>query len=120
MFTFLLPMSFLDKFQAGARKAAIQATAFAKDSGSKLSNETRTFAQGFSLPGEAEKSAKILESFLGEYILYHFHLIILNGGSAISLLSAANPEHPESALNAIPKAVLQRARGKWFCQQVAA
>ena len=42
-----------------------QATAFAKDSSSKLSTETRTFAQGFSLPGEAEKSAKILESFLG-------------------------------------------------------
>lgn len=60
-------MSFLDKFQAGARKAAIQATAFAKDSSSKLSTETRTFAQGFSLPGEAEKSAKILESFLGAF-----------------------------------------------------
>lgn len=80
-------MSFLDKFRAGAQKAAIQATAFAKDSGSKLSTETRTFAQGFSLPGEAEKSAKILESFL------------------------ANPDQPESALNAIPKAVLARARG---------
>ena len=25
---------------------------------------------------------------------------------------AANPEQPESALNSIPKAVLQRARGK--------
>ncbi|KAG8710656.1 hypothetical protein FRC09_020993 [Ceratobasidium sp. 395] len=43
--------------------------------------------RGFSLPGEAEKAAKILESFL------------------------ANPDHPESALNSIPKAVLQRARG---------
>lgn len=63
-------MSFLDKFQAGARKAAIQATAFAKDSSSKLSTETRTFAQGFSLPGEAEKSAKILESFLGAFAFW--------------------------------------------------
>jgi len=70
---FPIYMSLLNKFQEGARKAAIQATAFAKDSGSKLSNETRTFAQGFSLPGEAEKSAKILESFLGGYIA---HLII--------------------------------------------
>lgn len=43
--------------------------------------------QGFSLPGEAEKAAKILASFL------------------------ADPEHPESALNSIPKVVLQRARG---------
>lgn len=58
-------MSFMDKFRAGAQKAAIQATAFAKDSSSKLSTETRTFAQGFSLPGEADKSAKILETFLG-------------------------------------------------------
>ncbi|KAF8322633.1 DUF500-domain-containing protein [Clavulina sp. PMI_390] len=89
-------MSFLEKFQAGARKAAIQATAFAKDSGSKLSTETRTFAQGFSLPGEADKSARILESFL------------------------ANPEHPESALNSIPKAVLQRARGLAIFQVVKA
>lgn len=60
-------MSFMDKFRAGAQKAAIQATAFAKDSSSKLSTETRTFTQGFSLPGEADKSAKILETFLGVY-----------------------------------------------------
>lgn len=59
-------MAFMNKLRAGAQKAAIQATAFAKDSGSKISTETRTFAQGFSLPGEAEKAAKILESFLGE------------------------------------------------------
>jgi len=80
-------MSFLDKFRAGAQKAAIQATAFAKEGSSKVATETRSFAQGFSLPGEAEKAAKILETFL------------------------ANPDHPESALNSIPKAVLQRARG---------
>lgn len=80
-------MSFLDKFRSGARKAAIQATTFAKDSSTKIQNETRSFAQGFSLPGEAEKAAKILDSFL------------------------ADPEHPGSALNSIPKAVLQRARG---------
>ena len=27
---------------------------------------------------------------------------------------SADPDHPESALNAIPKAVLQRARGESF------
>ena len=59
-------MAFLNKFRSGAKKAAIQATAFAKDSSTKIQNETRSFAQGFSLPGEADKAAKILESFLGE------------------------------------------------------
>jgi len=80
-------MSFLDKLRAGAQKAAIQASAFAKEGSSKVANESRTFAQGFTLPGEADKAAKILGSFL------------------------ANPDQPESALNSIPKAVLQRARG---------
>lgn len=43
--------------------------------------------QGFSLPGETDKAAKILGSFL------------------------ADPTRPATALNAIPKAVLQRAKG---------
>ncbi|KAK1925682.1 hypothetical protein DB88DRAFT_206347 [Papiliotrema laurentii] len=43
--------------------------------------------QSFSLPGESEKAAKILAHFL------------------------ADPSQPHSALNSIPKAVLQRARG---------
>ncbi|KAM5538711.1 hypothetical protein V8D89_007740 [Ganoderma adspersum] len=80
-------MSMLDKFRKGAQKAGIQATAFLKEGSSKLANESQHFVQGFTLPGEAEKAAKVLESFL------------------------ADPEHPESALNSIPKAVLQRARG---------
>jgi len=80
-------MSFLDKFKQGAQKAAVQATAFAQTSGNKIASGSREFAQGFSLPGEAEKAAKILDSFL------------------------ADPERPESALNSIPKAVLQSARG---------
>jgi hypothetical protein len=58
-------MAFLDKFRAGAQKAAIQATAFAKDSSSKVASGSRDFVQGFSLPGEADKAAKILDSFLG-------------------------------------------------------
>ncbi|KAI0789606.1 DUF500-domain-containing protein [Abortiporus biennis] len=80
-------MSMLDKFRKGAQKAGIQASAFLKEGSSKLANESHNFAQGFSLPGEAEKAAKTLESFL------------------------ADPDHPESALNSIPRAVLQRARG---------
>ncbi|KAG8969176.1 hypothetical protein FRC03_004129 [Tulasnella sp. 419] len=79
--------SLLDKFRATAQKAQIQATAFMKDSQAKVASESRGFVQSFTLPGEAEKCASILESFL------------------------ADPSHPESALNAIPKAVLQRARG---------
>ncbi|KAF9030183.1 DUF500-domain-containing protein [Hymenopellis radicata] len=80
-------MSMLEKFKKGAQKAGMQATAFAQTSSVKIASGSRDFAQGFSLPGEAEKAAKILDSFL------------------------ADPERPESALNAIPKAVLQRARG---------
>ncbi|CUA74900.1 SH3 domain-containing protein PJ696,02 [Schizosaccharomyces pombe 972h-] [Rhizoctonia solani] len=80
-------MSMLDKFRAGARKAQLQATAFMQEGGSRMQQESAALVRGFSLPGEAEKAARILESFL------------------------ANPDHPESALNAIPKAVLQHARG---------
>ncbi|KAJ7432803.1 hypothetical protein B0H11DRAFT_1140532 [Mycena galericulata] len=80
-------MSFLDKFKQGAQKAGIQATAFAQSSGTKIASGSRDLVHGFSLPGEAEKAAKILDSFL------------------------ADPGRPESALNSIPKAVLQSARG---------
>lgn len=77
----------LDKFRKGAQKAGIQATALVKEGSSRMASGSRDFVQGFTLPGEAEKAAKILESFL------------------------ANPNHPESALNSVPTAVLQRARG---------
>ena len=56
----------LNKFRAAAEKAGIQATVFLKESSNKVANESRDFVQGFSLPGEAEKAAKILETFLGE------------------------------------------------------
>lgn len=59
-------MSMLDKFRKGAQKAGIQATAFLQDSSSKVVSGSREFAHGFSLPGEAEKAANILDSFLGE------------------------------------------------------
>ncbi|KAG1748575.1 DUF500-domain-containing protein [Suillus lakei] len=73
-------MSMLDKFRRGAQKAGIQATALVKEGSSRVATGSRDFVQGFTLPGEAEKAAKILESFL------------------------ANPNHPESALNSIPTA----------------
>jgi hypothetical protein len=60
-----LTMSMLDKFKKGAQKAAIQATAFAQQTSNRAATEGRDFIQGFSLPGEAEKAAKILDSFLG-------------------------------------------------------
>ncbi|KAJ6584101.1 DUF500-domain-containing protein [Mycena vulgaris] len=80
-------MSLMDKFKKGAQKAGIQATAFAQSSSTKIASGSRDFVHGFSLPGEAEKAAKILDSFL------------------------ADPDRRESALNSIPKAVLQSARG---------
>ena len=58
-------MSMLDKFKKGAQKAGMQASAFLKDGSSKIASESHNFAQGFTLPGEAEKAAKILASFLG-------------------------------------------------------
>ena len=58
-------MSMLDKFRKGAEKAGLQATAFLSQAGNKVAHESKGFVQGFSLPGEAEKSARILESFLG-------------------------------------------------------
>jgi hypothetical protein len=58
-------MSVLDKLRKGASKAGIQATAFLKEGSSRVQSSSQSFAQGFSLPGEAEKAAKILASFLG-------------------------------------------------------
>ncbi|KAL0960767.1 hypothetical protein HGRIS_005789 [Hohenbuehelia grisea] len=89
-------MALLDKFRKGAQKAGIQATAFLQDSSHKVASGSREFVHGFSLPGEAEKAAKILDSFL------------------------ADPDNPQSALNAIPKAVLQNARGLAIFQVIKA
>lgn len=63
--SFKLTMSVLDKFRKGAVKAGIQASAFIKEGSSRVQSSSQSFAQGFSLPGEAEKAAKILASFLG-------------------------------------------------------
>ena len=58
-------MSMFDKLKKVAQKAGAQASTFIKDGSSAVANSTRDFAQGFSLPGEADKAAKILGSFLG-------------------------------------------------------
>jgi hypothetical protein len=58
----------LDKLKRGAQKAGIQATTLVKEGSSRMASGSRDFVQGFTLPGEAEKAAKILESFLGAYI----------------------------------------------------
>lgn len=96
----------LDKFRKGAAKAGVQATAFLKEGSSRVQSSSQSFAQGFSLPGEAEKGAMILATFLGVYIYPNTLIFIL-----IRFGKKADPDHPESALNSIPKAVLQRARG---------
>lgn len=58
-------MSMLDKFKRGAQRAGIQATTFVKEGSSRVASGSRDFVQGFTLPGEAEKAAKILATFLG-------------------------------------------------------
>lgn len=80
-------MSLLDKFQATAKKVGTQATAFSRDMASMANDGSKQLATGFKLEAECERAAKILQSFL------------------------ADPDHPESALNSIPKAVLQNAQG---------
>ncbi|KAG1825019.1 DUF500-domain-containing protein [Suillus variegatus] len=56
-------MSMLDKFKKGAQKAGIQATALVKEGSSRVASGSRDFVQGFTLPGEAEKAAKIPREF---------------------------------------------------------
>ncbi|KIL67971.1 hypothetical protein M378DRAFT_159221 [Amanita muscaria Koide BX008] len=89
-------MSLLDKFRKSAQKAGIQATAFVQQSSSKVASGSRDFVQTFSLPGEADKAANILASFL------------------------ADPDDAQSALNSVPKAVLQHARGLAIFQVIKA
>ncbi|KAA1134821.1 hypothetical protein PGTUg99_014891 [Puccinia graminis f. sp. tritici] len=80
-------MSLMERFQSAAKKVGVQATAFSRDVATMASDGGRQLVTEFKLESECERSAKILSSFL------------------------ADPLHPESALNAIPKAVLQNAHG---------
>ena len=86
-FSFEANMSFLDKFRTAAQKAGVQANAFAQQTGRAINEQAATARAGFSLPKECDRAAKILQAFL------------------------ADPDHPDSALNSIPKAVLQQAKG---------
>ncbi|PWN96161.1 DUF500-domain-containing protein [Tilletiopsis washingtonensis] len=79
--------NYLAKFQEAASKVGVQATAFAQNTGRQINEQAKLAQAGFSLPKECEKAAKILQAFV------------------------ANPDHPDSALNSIPKAVLQNAKG---------
>jgi hypothetical protein len=86
----------LDKFRKGATKAGIQATAFLKEGSSRVQSSSQSFVQGFSLPGEAEKSAKILATFLGLYIYLNILSFLLNCFkklilTTLSLLSTRYP-----------------------------
>ena len=65
-----------DKLRTGAEKAGASAGKFLNNAGSKVVTESRGLAQGFSLPGEADKAAKLLESFLG--LLKRLNAIILS------------------------------------------
>lgn len=68
-----LTMSMFDKFRKGAQKAGMQATAFVQSSTTKVASGSREFVQTFSLPGEAEKAANILDSFLGSFLTCKIH-----------------------------------------------
>jgi len=85
-----------DKFRIGAQKAGVQATSFVQRSSTQVASGAVGFAQTFSLPGESEKAANILASFLADH------------------------EDPSSALNSIPKPVLQQARGLAIFQVIKA
>jgi hypothetical protein len=58
-------MSMFDKFRKGAQKAGVQATSFVQRSSTQVASGAQGFAQTFNLPGESEKAANILSSFLG-------------------------------------------------------
>lgn len=99
-------MSLFDKFRMGAQKAGTQASSFVQRSSRDVATGAQGFAQTFSLPGESEKAANILASFLGTY---------MSPSSSRPLADStvkADPEDPQSALNSIPRVVLQQARGK--------
>ena len=58
-------MSLFDKFRIGAQKAGTQASTFVQRSSRDVATGAHGFAHSFSLPGESEKAANILASFLG-------------------------------------------------------
>ncbi|KAL7420738.1 hypothetical protein Q5752_004689 [Cryptotrichosporon argae] len=75
------------KVRTKAQGVGAQAASLVQEGGARASSGSQGLLQSFSLPGESQKAAKILRGFL------------------------ADPSTPSTALNAIPKAVLQRAKG---------
>jgi SH3 domain-containing YSC84-like protein 1 len=71
-------MSMFDKIKQGALKAGVQASTLLKEGSNRVQSSSQSFAQGFSLPGEAEKAAKILATFLGLFPSLDSPEIILN------------------------------------------
>ena len=74
--------------------------------------------QGFTLPGEADKAAKIMRHFLGESGLplpavseRYKPRYVWQEETLADTPQLADPTHPQTALNSVPKAVLQRAKG---------
>ncbi|GAA6054715.1 hypothetical protein JCM3770_000045 [Rhodotorula araucariae] len=79
--------SFFGKVQAFGAKAGQQAAAFGQQVVTEAHHGSSKALTGFRLENETAKAARTLQAFL------------------------ADPDHPESALNAIPKQVLARAKG---------
>ncbi|GAA6023907.1 hypothetical protein JCM10207_009270 [Rhodosporidiobolus poonsookiae] len=80
-------MSFLSKFKSTATEVGIKATAFGQRAAEQAQQGGAKALVSFKLENEVQKAATTLQAFL------------------------ADPNHPESALNSIPKTVLARAKG---------
>ncbi|KAF5319963.1 hypothetical protein D9611_010989 [Ephemerocybe angulata] len=92
----------LDKFRKGAQKAGIQATAFLQQSSNKIASGSREFAQTFTLPGEADKAAKILEAFLGLAIFQVLKAgFVFSGKAGSGIVIARLPDGSWSAPSCI-------------------
>lgn len=77
----------LNKLQATAKSLGENAARTMDEAAKTMEASSTKALKGFKLENECTKAGATLRSFL------------------------ADPEHPESALNAIPKAVLQKCRG---------
>lgn len=91
-------MSFMNKLQQGISRAGEQAAALGSGLQKQVgSNQgVQGITSNFSLEKECERAAHTLQSFL------------------------ADPHHPQSALNSIPREVLRRAKGLAIFTQVKA
>lgn len=95
-----------------------------QDSAALASTQAAAAKTSFSLPGECLKAANILKAFLGASLSLEALRGKADGLTRYSPTSPARPQadpsHPQSALNAIPKAVLLNAKGIAVFQVVKA